>query len=119
MRSVSVLGATGSIGESAFDLLMRAGGPETYRTVALTGAANVGRLAEMARALRAEIAVTALPEKLGALREAGLRLDWLHEHPRVAWKMSEALVRDADGMWTWPDKPWLPLGLSLRAVREP
>lgn len=70
MRSVSVLGATGSIGESAFDLLMRAGGPAAFRTVALTGAANVIRLAEMARALRAEIAVTAYPDKLGALREA-------------------------------------------------
>ncbi|MFH5774327.1 1-deoxy-D-xylulose-5-phosphate reductoisomerase [Paracoccus sp. NGMCC 1.201697] len=70
MRSVSVLGATGSIGESAFDLLVRAGGPKTYRTVALTGAANVARLAEMARALQAEIAVTALPEKLDDLRAA-------------------------------------------------
>ncbi|WP_134680034.1 1-deoxy-D-xylulose-5-phosphate reductoisomerase [Paracoccus ravus] len=70
MRSVTVLGATGSIGESAFDLLMRAGGPERFRTIALTGAANVARLAEMARALRAEIAVTALPEKLDDLRAA-------------------------------------------------
>ncbi|SMO52085.1 1-deoxy-D-xylulose-5-phosphate reductoisomerase [Paracoccus laeviglucosivorans] len=70
MRSVSVLGATGSIGESAFDLLMRAGGPGAYRTVALTGAANVARLAQMAIALRAEIAVTALPEKLPELRAA-------------------------------------------------
>ena len=68
MRSVSVLGATGSVGESAFDLLMRAGGPEAYRTVALTGGANIARLAEMALALRAEIAVTAWPEKLPELR---------------------------------------------------
>ncbi|MTH64747.1 1-deoxy-D-xylulose-5-phosphate reductoisomerase [Paracoccus shanxieyensis] len=70
MRSISVLGATGSIGESAFDLLMRAGGPSAFRTVALSGAANVARLAEMARALRAEVAVTALPEKLDDLRAA-------------------------------------------------
>ena len=70
MRSVIVLGATGSVGESAFDLLMRAGGPETYRTVALTGGANVARLAEMARALKARIAVTAWPEKLADLRAA-------------------------------------------------
>ena len=60
-----------------------------------------------------------LGDIVGAVRGAGLRLDWLHEHPRVAWKMSDALLQDADGMWTWPDKPWLPLGLSLRAVREP
>ena len=70
MRSVSVLGATGSVGESAFDLLMRAGGPAAYRTVALTGGANVARLAEMARALQAEIAATAWPDKLADLRAA-------------------------------------------------
>lgn len=70
MRSISVLGATGSVGESAFDLLMRSGGPERWRTVALTGGANVTRLAKMARALRAEIAVTAWPDTLPALRAA-------------------------------------------------
>ena len=37
MRSLSIFGATGSVGESAFDLLMRAGGPDAYRTIALTG----------------------------------------------------------------------------------
>lgn len=70
MRSITVFGATGSIGESTFDLLMRQGGPEAYRTVALTGGRNVGRLAEMARALRAELAVTAHDDCLPALREA-------------------------------------------------
>ena len=49
---------------------MRGGGPEAYRTVALTGARNVQRLAEMARALSAEIAVTAHEECLPALRDA-------------------------------------------------
>ena len=77
MRSVSVLGATGSVGESAFDLLIRAGGAQAFRTVALTGGANVARLAQMARALRAEIAVTAWPGKLAELRErfANIELD--------------------------------------------
>jgi 1-deoxy-D-xylulose-5-phosphate reductoisomerase len=70
MRSVSIFGATGSIGESTFDLLMRSGGPAAYRCVALTGAQNVGRLAEMARALRAEVAVTADPARLSDLRDA-------------------------------------------------
>jgi 1-deoxy-D-xylulose-5-phosphate reductoisomerase len=70
MRRVSVFGATGSIGESTFDLLMRAGGPAAFRTVALTGARNVSRLAEMARALRAELAVTAEPALLPDLRAA-------------------------------------------------
>ncbi|HSF65558.1 MAG TPA: 1-deoxy-D-xylulose-5-phosphate reductoisomerase, partial [Paracoccaceae bacterium] len=70
MRSITVFGATGSIGESTFDLLMRQGGPDTCRTVALTGGRNVPRLAEMALALRAEIAVTAHDDCLPALREA-------------------------------------------------
>jgi len=70
MRSVSVFGATGSVGENTFDLLMREGGPAAYRTVALTGGRNVARLAEMAQALRAEIAVTAFDDCLPALRDA-------------------------------------------------
>ncbi|NHF72223.1 1-deoxy-D-xylulose-5-phosphate reductoisomerase [Paracoccus xiamenensis] len=70
MRSVTVLGATGSIGESAFDLLMRSGGADCWRVMALTGGANIARLAEMARALRAEIAVTAYPELLEDLQSA-------------------------------------------------
>ena len=75
MRSISIFGATGSIGESAFDLLMGSGGPEAWRTVALTGGRNVARLAEMARALRAEIAVIAdealLPDLRAALAGTG------------------------------------------------
>lgn len=70
MRAVSIFGATGSIGESAFDLLMGSGGPDAWRTVALTGGRNVSRLAEMARALRAEIAVIADEALLDDLRAA-------------------------------------------------
>jgi 1-deoxy-D-xylulose-5-phosphate reductoisomerase len=70
MRSLSVFGATGSIGESTFDLLQRQGGRESFRTVALTGGRNVARLAEQARALRAEVAVTAHEECLAELRAA-------------------------------------------------
>ena len=70
MRTVSVFGATGSVGQSTFDLLMQMGGPDAYHTVALTGGRNVALLAQMARALRAEIAVTAHDDCLDALREA-------------------------------------------------
>lgn len=70
MRSISVFGATGSIGESTFDLLMRQGGPSAYRTIALSGGRNVARLAEQARALNAEIAITAFDDCLPALRDA-------------------------------------------------
>lgn len=54
---------------------------------------------------------------LHALHAAGLQLEWLHEHPRVTWRMFRCLVPDAEGCWTWPDRPWLPLSMSLRAVR--
>jgi 1-deoxy-D-xylulose-5-phosphate reductoisomerase len=75
MRSISIFGATGSIGENTFDLVTRAGGPAAFRTVALTGGRNVARLAEMARALRAEVAVCAdsacLPDLRAALAGSG------------------------------------------------
>ncbi|MDR0808111.1 MAG: 1-deoxy-D-xylulose-5-phosphate reductoisomerase [Gemmobacter sp.] len=68
MRHISVFGATGSIGESTFDLIRHQGGAAVFHTVALTGGRNVGRLARMARELRAEIAVTAHEDCLPALR---------------------------------------------------
>ena len=52
-----------------------------------------------------------------ALIEAGLRLEWLHEHAAIVWRMFDCLVRDSDGLYRWPDKPWLPLAYSLRATR--
>ncbi|PJF10951.1 1-deoxy-D-xylulose-5-phosphate reductoisomerase [Pseudorhodobacter sp. MZDSW-24AT] len=70
MRSISIFGATGSVGESTYDLICRAGGPAAFRTVALTGGRNVARLAEMARTLRAEVAVCADESCLPALRAA-------------------------------------------------
>ncbi len=70
MRRISIFGATGSIGQSSFDLIMRAGGADAFATVALTGGRNVALLAQMARQLRAEIAVTAHEDCLIPLREA-------------------------------------------------
>lgn len=58
-----------------------------------------------------------LGDILAALAAAGLRLDWLREHPAVTWQMFRALVKGADGLWTWPAEPWLPLALSLRATK--
>ncbi len=70
MRSLSIFGATGSVGEQTVDLVLRAGGPSAFRTVAVTGGQNITRLARIARDLRAECAVTADPARLGALRDA-------------------------------------------------
>jgi SAM-dependent methyltransferase len=53
---------------------------------------------------------------VSSLIEAGLHLDWLHEHDGVTWKMFNCLTKGADGLYRWPDKPWLPLAYSLRAT---
>ena len=45
VRTISVLGATGSIGDSTMDLLRAA--PEKYRVESLTGNANVAGLAKL------------------------------------------------------------------------
>lgn len=68
MRRISIFGVTGSIGASTVDLITR--NPDDYKVVALTGGANVDRLAFLARQLNAEVAVTAYPEKLSDLRAA-------------------------------------------------
>lgn len=68
MRRITILGATGSIGQSTIDLIAR--DPGAYHVVALTGARNVAQLARDAIALRAEIAVTADETCLPALRAA-------------------------------------------------
>ncbi|NBC38020.1 1-deoxy-D-xylulose-5-phosphate reductoisomerase [Novosphingobium sp. FSY-8] len=68
MRSISVLGATGSIGASTLDLIRRNRG--AWRVVALTANGNAAALAALAREFDAEIAVCADPAALPALREA-------------------------------------------------
>lgn len=60
MRRITVLGATGSIGQSTLDLIARR--PDDFDVVALTGGRNVTQLARDAVALGAEIAVTCFPE---------------------------------------------------------
>ena len=66
MKRVSILGATGSIGQSTLDLIARG----RHEVVALTGGANVARLAEDAIRLRAEVAVIAADDRLDDLRAA-------------------------------------------------
>ena len=68
MRRVTILGATGSIGQNTVDLIRR--DPDAYRVVALTGAGNIAQLAQDAIAVGAEVAVTARDELLGDLRAA-------------------------------------------------
>jgi 1-deoxy-D-xylulose-5-phosphate reductoisomerase len=68
MRSLSILGATGSIGASTLDLVRR--NRDGFRVVALTGHSNVAALAALAREFAAEIAVIADAAHYPALREA-------------------------------------------------
>jgi 1-deoxy-D-xylulose-5-phosphate reductoisomerase len=68
VRSVTVLGATGSIGDSTMDLLRAA--PERYRVEALTGNSNVQGLAKLAKEFDARFVAVADPSRLTELREA-------------------------------------------------
>jgi 1-deoxy-D-xylulose-5-phosphate reductoisomerase len=68
LRSVTILGATGSIGQSTLDLIGAA--PERYEVVALTGQRNVERLAAAARRHRAQLAVVGDPASYASLKEA-------------------------------------------------
>lgn len=67
-RSLTVLGATGSIGASTLDLVRR--NRADWRVVALTAHGNVLELARLAHEFSAEIAVVADEARLPALREA-------------------------------------------------
>jgi len=53
-----------------------------------------------------------------SLIDAGLTLEWLHEHDAITWRMFECLITDAAGLYRWPDRPWLPLAYSLLATRR-
>ncbi len=75
MKSVTILGATGSVGTSTLDLVERE--PDRFRVVALTANCDVARLAAAAIRTRAEFAVVAdeqcLPELQAALMGTGVR----------------------------------------------
>ena len=68
MRSITILGATGSIGASTLDLVRRE--KLRWRVVALTAHSNAEELAGLAREFSAELAVIADEAHLPALREA-------------------------------------------------
>src|SRR3984885_10167912 len=68
VRSVSVLGATGSIGDSTMDLLRSA--PERYQVEALTANSNVAGLAKLAKEFDARFVAIGDPALLEDLRDA-------------------------------------------------
>jgi 1-deoxy-D-xylulose-5-phosphate reductoisomerase len=68
VKTVTVLGATGSIGDSTMDLLRGARG--RYRVEALTANSNVEVLVKLAREFDARFVAVADPARFGELKEA-------------------------------------------------
>jgi 1-deoxy-D-xylulose-5-phosphate reductoisomerase len=66
VRSVSILGATGSVGSSTLDLMARH--PGVFDLVAVTGHEHVDALAEAALRHRAQVAVIGNPKHYGELK---------------------------------------------------
>src|SRR6266446_6634796 len=63
--------------------------------------------------------IHSLSRIVGALLDAGLTLDFLHEHPGLSWPPFPMCVRGEDGMWRLPDSvPAFPLSVSLRARKS-
>jgi 1-deoxy-D-xylulose-5-phosphate reductoisomerase len=67
-RRVTILGSTGSVGQSTVDLIAR--DPASYRVEALVAGSSAELLASQARRLRAKLAVVANPACFRALKEA-------------------------------------------------
>ena len=93
-RSISIFGATGSVGLSTLDLVRQH--RSAYRVVALTANGNATALAELAREFDADLAVVAEAGSYVALKEAlsGTRT----EVAAGADALIEAAKRDVD--WT-------------------
>ncbi len=91
-RSITILGATGSVGASTLDLIRRE--RDKWRVVALTANCQAQELAKLARELGAELAVVAdascLPELRAALDGSGI------EALGGAEALVEAAARPAD-----------------------
>ena len=91
-RRVSILGATGSVGQSTLDLVMRS--PDQFEVVALTARSKVRELAAAARATSAKLAVIGdeshLPELQSLLEGSGCRA------AAGAAALAEAATGDAD-----------------------
>ncbi len=92
MRSISILGATGSIGASTLDLIRRE--KDQWRVVALTAHSNAEELSRLAREFSAEIAVVADEGCLPALRHelGGSQI----ESAGGSAALTEAAARPAD-----------------------
>ncbi len=87
-----MFGATGSVGQSALDLVAR--DAASYDVVALTGGRNVGQLAADARKLNADLAVTCYPESYNELKD--LLADTDVEVAAGPYAIAQAAARPVD-----------------------
>ncbi len=94
MKRVTVFGATGSVGQSALDLIGR--DPKFYDVVALTGGRNVAQLAKDAVRFKADVAITCYDDMAAELRDLlfGTGIEVASGDAAIA----EAATRPAD--WT-------------------
>ena len=65
MRTVSLVGSTGSIGTQAIDVVRA--DPDAYRVIAIGAARSVDRLAEQAQELRPEVVALVDPARASEL----------------------------------------------------
>src|SRR5258708_39816402 len=86
VRTVTVLGATGPIGDSTMDLLRAS--RDRYRVEALTGNSNVEGLAELAKEFVARFAAISDPGRPAELKDAPAG-------PRTACGARESALREA------------------------
>ncbi len=98
VRTVSVLGSSGSVGASTVDLLRA--NPGRFRVRALVGGRNAQVLAEQARALHAEIAVIADPAA----------------HPALVAALAGSGVQTACGTQAVLDAASLPADWTMAAI---
>jgi len=91
-RKISILGATGSIGSSALDLVERS--PDRFEVKAVTAATNAQTLAQIARRTNATLAVIADEQKRGELQERLAGTSCRAEAGEAA--LLEAAAGDAD-----------------------
>lgn len=60
-----------------------------------------------------------LSDIVNALINAGLTLDFLNEHDRLAWQLFPCMVPDSEGMYLMPpEREAIPLAFSLRASKN-
>lgn len=60
-----------------------------------------------------------LSDIIGSLLEAGLAIEWYHEHAALTWPLFPNMIKSADGLYRLPSgHPQLSLSFSLKAAKR-